>query len=344
MTAASEIEIGRPGWDQVRRLACSPPSMSWRTDGPGTFNATLSTDELLDWRMPPASRTGLKGKWLWYEHPIAGAWGGVITATSVRGAFTDITAEDFAVLLRKRRTAANYRAQSASPGTMALVYITSAERAGDYLGLTAWTADESGDPIDYDPRGGDLADEIIPELAEFGYQWRVLSRTKDERWFDFRPRLGADLRRTVHLLSGRHIVAESEAIDGDLWTVANAISGVAGDQQFEVSRGYFAENRASVKALGRRYETQIAYDGAATRSTIVPLIKKDLAAMAYPAEICTVDVTAADDTWRLFREGDVIRVTLAAAGADCPMTVDVRSLDVGTGVLTISGELLTTEI
>lgn len=342
MTAPASITLARPGYFKKTEIATSPPEMSWRTDGPGSLSCQTDTKELARRGYPPVGRIGLKGKWLWYEHPTAGGWGGVVTGTTVNGPITEIRAEDFAVLLRRRTVAANWRPFASSPGTIALQYLTSANRAGEQLGLTSWTAEEGADVIDFDPRAGDLCDEILPELADYGYQWQVLSRSQLERAFVFRRRVGRDKRATV-LLTDRNINLDSLSIDGDLWTVANSIEGIAADSDFVKSAGYVLENRTSVKALGRRYEAQIAYDGVATRSTIAPLVKRDLARLSYPAEIVTLDVNDTDQVWREFREGDTITVALEYAGIRCPMTVDVRSLSVENQLVTISGELLVAE-
>lgn len=344
MAAPSAILLGYPGWANQREVPTSPPDMSWRTDGVGSFSCEAETKELARLGFTPISRTGIKGRWLWYEHPTAGGWAGSITSTEVHGAFTTINAEDFATNLRKRKLGSGLRPIVASPGTIVLQYLTSSERAGENLGLTGWTAEEGGETIPWEPRGGDLCDEILPELADFGYQWHVRSNTKDERLFEFRRRLGTDKRRRVMLSDGRHILAESVSISGDLWTVANSIEGVAADTSYNNGRGYTLESSASIRTLGRRFEEQIAYTGVATRSTIAPLVKKDLAKLQYPSEVITLDVIDSEDVWRDFREGDTVTVQLESAGVQCPMEIDLRSLSVGEALVSISGRLLVGEI
>lgn len=343
MTAPSFATIARVGWVGAAEIPLAGLSLSWRTDGAGLLTGIADAKELSRYGFSPTARNGLKGKWLWYEHPTAGGWAGTITGSETQGAFTTITAEDFATNLRKRRLGSNWRPFPSSPGAIVLQFLTSAERAGENLGLTGWVAEEGGDTITWDPRAGDLYEELIPELADFGYQWHVISRTKDERLFEFRRRLGTDKRRSVLLSDGRHIIAESADITGDLWTVANSIEGIAADSDYNHARGYQQDSQASIRALGRRFEEQIAYDGVATRSTIAPLVKKDLAKFSYPQELITVDIMDADDCWRLFREGDTVSIALAAAGIQCPMQIDVRSLDVDTATVTISGALLVSE-
>jgi hypothetical protein len=316
--------------------------MSWRTDGPGSFTCQIETRTLARYGLNVSgTTTPLKGRWLWYEHPTAGGWGGVITRTEVDSWYTTITAEQFAVLLRKRRMPSNIAPQAISPGSLALFVISSAERTGDSFMLTSWTAQECGPAVDLDTRGGDICDEVIPQLADYGYQWRVKATTMQERAFEFRNRVGEDKSRRVLLSEGRNIPIDGVRMTGDLWTVANSIIGVNGDTTWGKANGYQLDSDASIRALGRRYETTIAYNGFATRSTIIPLVKKDLAKFAYPREIAEVQVSADDQIWGDFREGDIVMLQSGSLNVLAPFEVDIRSLDMGTGMMTIAGRIQT---
>jgi len=338
----AEAIIARPGWVDQRTIQISPPSCAWRTDGPGSFDCTVRTRDLTTAGMGITQiSTAVKGRWLWWEHPTAGAWGGVITRTEIGPWYTRITAEQFNVLMRKRQTAQNVKAVGIAPGSLALYYLTSAARSGDSFLLTGWTAQEGGDAVDLEPRGGDLCDDIIPDLARYGYQWRVRAWTMAERLFEFRERLGVDKRGTVLLSEGRHIVGIR--VTGDLWTVANSIIGISGDRVWDQSYGYQQDDDASIRALGRRYEETIAYTGVITRSTIAPLVKRDLAVRRYPQEITEIDLVDADMCFLDFREGDTVRILSAQANSDYAMDVDIRSLDAGRNILTIAGRLRTDE-
>jgi hypothetical protein len=337
------VIVARPGWFEQRRIQVTPPSMSWRTDGPGSFDTMVRGRDLhTAGYMLQGVADPLKGLWLWYDHPTAGPWGGVITRTDVDGSFVRITAEQFNVLLRKRRVPGSYTAVAVSPGSLALSFLTDAERNGDSFMLTGWTAEETGDVIDYEPRGGDLGDDVIPALANFGYQWRVRAWSMDERLFEFRQRLGEDKRGSVLLSEGRHLVRFNQT--GDLWTVVNSLEGVPGDQDYRDSRGYQLDDEPSMRALGRRYEATIAYTGAVTRSTIIPQVKRDLERLRYPAEIAQADIADADLCWLRFREGDVVSVASETANYRGPMTVDIRTLDTRAGTLSIAGRLLVEEV
>ena len=161
----TDAVIALAGWGDQRLIPITPPTMSWRTDGPGSFQATIDSRTLHKHGLAVIGATNpLKGRWLWWEHPTAGAWGGVITSTDVGKWHTQITAEQFAVLLRKRRTNSNYGAMSMSPGSLALMFMTSAERNGDTLMLTSWSAEECGTALNMQPRGGDLCDDILSQL------------------------------------------------------------------------------------------------------------------------------------------------------------------------------------
>ncbi len=341
MIGVSEITIGRAGWVKPQRLQTTPPVMSWRTDGPGTFDCDVSTHDLAlaGYSVGARSSKGIKGHWLFYDHRTAGGWGGVVTRTELDGDVVRLTAEQFAVLLRKRRVSSTFPALSISPGSLALYLITSAERQGDTFQLTAWSAEEGGKAVDIEPRGGDLCDDILPELAGYGYQWRVRSDTPTMRAFEFRTRLGQDRRASVLLSEGRNIVHTS--LSGDLWTVANSIEGIPGGEFWEGAAGYTQDNKNSIRALGRRYEETIPYEGSITRSTIVPRVLRELAERSYPREIAALDIVDEDMVWREFREGDTVSVQSRSANIRCPMEIDLRTLDVGSGVLSVAGRLMT---
>ena len=338
MTAPVEVTLGRPGWSERRIVQIAPPSMSWRTDGPGSFDCLVRARDLHSaGYMLHGVSDPLKGLWLWYEHPTAGPWGGVVTRTDSDGSFVRITAEQFNVLLRKRRVPGTYRAVAVSPGALALSFLTDAERNGDSFMLTGWTAEETGAVIDFEPRGSDLCDDVIPALAAYGYQWRVKATAMDERLFEFRQRVGTDKRASVLMSEGRHIVRFNQT--GDLWTVVNSLEGVPGDRDYREARGYQLDDEQSMRELGRRYEATIAYTGAVTRSTIIPQVKRDLERLKYPAEIAQADIADVDLAWLRFREGDIISVASASANYLGPMEVDIRTLDVASGLMSIAGRL-----
>jgi hypothetical protein len=342
MSAPQRVQIGYPGWADTRIVEVALPSMSWRTDGPGTFTTQADVRELRKAGIRVLGRTdGIKGRWLWYEHPTAGAWGGVITATDVDGPLVTLFCEQFAVLLRKRTLSSRYIPESSSPGSVAMGILTASERHGEALGLTSWSAYEGGQMIDYEPRGGDLCDEVIPELASLGgLQWRVRSTAMDERAFEMRPQVGVDRSRTCLLVEGRHVPDPGVRVSGDLWNVANAIEGINADQPNREARGYVVEDQASIKGLRRRYEESIAYSGVSTRSTVVHLVKRDLTRKAWPVEFAVVDVIDEDGCYGWFAEGDTISIQSSSADIHCPMTVEIRTLDLAGGIMQIAGELL----
>jgi hypothetical protein len=341
-SAPTDLIIAGPGFYNQRLVPISPPDMSWRTDGPGSFSCEIDTRELTNVGINvSASDDPLQGMWVWWEHPTAGAWGGVITRTEVDTWYTRVTAEQFNVLLRKRRMSSTFGQMSASPGALALMFLTAAERNGDSFGLTSWTAEETGPAIDIEPRGGDLCDDVLRSLTRFGYQWRVKADTMDERAFQFRRRLGYDLSRSVLLSEGMDIPHGGFRVSADLWTVANSIVGISGQSDWRDSNGYQADDDGSIRALGRRYEDVIGYNGATSRSTLVPLVKADLAEMSYPKHIAEIVVTEQNNTWQTFREGDTVAVSSAAANVYAPFEVDIRSLNMTTGLMTLAGKLRT---
>lgn len=340
MIGQTDAIIARPGYFDQKHVAISPPDMSWRTDGPGSFDCTIETRDLTNVGIQVAgTSSALEGRWLWWEHPTAGGWGGVITRVEVDTWYTRITAEQFNVLLRRRRMSSTFGQISASPGALALAFLTAAERNGDSFGLTSFVAEESGPAIDIEPRGGDLCDDVIRGLSRYGYQWRVKADSMSERTFQFYKRLGYDYSRSVLLSEGVEIPHGGFRLSSDLWTVANSIIGVSGQSDWRKSNGYQADSDASIRALGRRYEAVIPYSGATSRSTLVPLVKADLEDRAYPKDIAEIVVVDANYVWQRFREGDTVAVSSAAANVYAPFEVDIRALSMSTGLITLAGRI-----
>jgi len=338
-TGMRDVVIGRAGWATMDRLPVVMGGVSWRTDGAGSLSCRIALRDLFarGYDLRPGS-TPIKGMWLWWEHATAGGWGGVITRTSVSWPWLDITAESFLVLLRARRVPTDYGPQSASPGSLAMRAIRDVERGGDRLQITGAVADESDVAVWYDWRGGDLAEDVLPELTGYGYQMRVRTDTIDERLFEFRRRLGLDRRGDVLLAEGGAIISPSQ--EGDLWTLANAIVGVSGESDWSDSTAYRLDDDASIRAYGRAYERTIAYPGLVTRSTIIPRVQRDLAARSSPAEVVTLDTVDAGYIWERIREGDTVTAILPSANAIVGVRIDQRTLDVSRGVQTFAGTVI----
>lgn len=340
MIGQTDAIIARPGYFNQRIVPISPPQMSWRTNGPGSFDCEVETRDLTAAGIQVTGTSeNLKGRWVWWEHPTAGPWGGVITRTDVDTWYTRFTAEQFNVLLRKRRMSSTFGQMSASPGSLALLFLTAAERNGDSFGLTSWAAEETGPAVDIEPRGGDLCDDVMRTLTRFGYQWRVKADSMSERAFQFYRRLGQDKSRTVLLSEGMDIPHGGFRVSSDLWTVANSIHGVSGQSDWRKSNGYQADSDASIRALGRRFDEVISYNGATSRSTLVPLVQADLAENAYPKDIAEVDVLDQNYTWETFREGDTVALSVASANIYAPFEIDIRSLNMSTGIMTVAGRV-----
>lgn len=342
MIGPDAVTVARAGWFDRRMVPASPPDASWRTDGPGSFSCEMDARYLGRCGLLPVGRTNpLKGRWLWWNHPTAGPWAGVITRTDVDGWYVRVMAEQFNVLLRKRRLAATFGAVAMAPGSLALALISAAERYGESYMLTGAVAEETGQAVDLDPRGGDLCDEILPMLARYGYQWRVKASTMDERLFEFRTRLGEDKRGRVLLVEGYHV--SRPTVSGDLWTVANSIVGVSGDRTWADASGYQQDDLRSIRTLGRRFEETIAYNGVATRSTIAPLVKRDLADLRYPKEVADLELVDANMCWSDVREGDIVGVALESANVRAPLLIDIRSLRATDSTMRIAGRFLIEE-
>jgi len=328
------VTIGRVGWVDEELLDASAISFSRQVDGPGQLVCTVPHDDLYDrgYDVRPGDLP-IKGAWVRLEHPTAGTWAGVVTQTRVDGSWVELTAESFHVLLRKRRVPTDYVVSGVPAGSVALRAFTDVQRL-DYTWVGGVSADEDGDPIEVELRGGDLVDDVFRELVGVsGMQWRVTP----ERVLEWRHRLGSDKRGTVTLVEGAQISGVDQT--GDLWTMVNALTGTSSDARWADTTAYELESDDSLRDYGRRYEELRAYPYA-SRSTIIPHVRDDLRRLRDPAELIRLDVIDDGESWADVREGDIITAILPSVNAVVVIDVMAQDFDLDRGVMSIAGKVL----
>ena len=328
------VTIGRVGWVDEELLDASAISFSRQVDGPGQLVCTVPHDGLYDrgYDVRPGDRP-IKGSWVRIEHPTAGTWAGVVTQTRVDGAWVELTAESFHVLLRKRRVPTDYVVAGVPAGSVALRAFTDVQRM-DYTWVASVSADEDGDPIEVELRGGDLVDDVFGELVDVsGMQWRVTP----ERVLEWRHRLGSDKRGSVTLVEGAQISGVEQT--GDLWTMVNALTGTASDSRWADTTAYELESDDSIRDYGRRYEETRTYPYA-TRSTIIPHVRDDLARLRDPAELIRLEVIDDGESWADVREGDLFTAILPSVNAVVVVDVIAQDFDLDRGTMSIAGKVL----
>lgn len=304
---------------------------SWQTAGPGTFSAFLTAATARAYDLGGAAAAG--AVWLRYQHPCLPDWGGVVTQPTWTedGAF-ELGAESFHILLRKRRVPRTYGQQSAPAGALAQRAFRDVQ-ADDYTFIASFDADEDGDPLAWEWRGGDLMDDVLRQLATAsGQEWSVNA----EREAEWRVRLGTNKVGSVALYHPHEIVAFTYG--ADLWTVANDIEAVATDQRYERSAHEILDHRDSVRQLGR-YQATIRYSGVVNKGTVRPKLRRDLDRFAWPVE--TMDLTTANVgmSWERYVCGDSVTAVLPMANAAKQVRILARSIDVDAGLERLAVEV-----
>jgi hypothetical protein len=325
------VTIGGIGWTDEQVVPASRIGFSRVVDAAGTLECAIPKARLAaTGYKTTGSDDPIKGRWLRFAHGTAGEWAGVITQTRADGYWIVLTAESFHVLLRKRVVPLDYGVMSAPAGALALRALSDVQRGGEYLWLSSRTADENGQPLDYEWRGGDLVDDVLRELVDAsGYQWTVTP----DRAFQFRKRLGEDKSGSVCLVEGQHISVTETT--GDLWTLVNVITAVTLDSTWRRSDSFQTRDDDSIQTFGRRYEATQEYPLAA-RSTLAPIVRERLDALSAPAEAVRLEVVDVGNAWADVRAGDRISAVLPSINAVAQIEVMAQSFDLDRGLMSLA--------
>jgi hypothetical protein len=330
MSGGGILTIADRGGGNARLIPHGGAIVSWVTNEPGSFSAYIPADVARSYGLIGGNAAGTI--WIRYQYPDLPDWGGVATVPQWADGFYELGAEQFHVLLRRRRVNRLYGQQSATAGALAQRALRDAW-ADDAIMLTEVQADEWGDPVAYEWRGGDLEEDIFRELAEAsGQEWTVDA----DRRLDWRVRLGTDKTGTVMLYQPHEITSCRYATD--LWTTANEVMGIAADSRYERSAHAIQSHTTSIRTLGR-YQVTNRYPGVVNRGTIVPKVRRDLEQTAWPAEVMVLTVANVGRCWSRYHVGDSISVTLPEAGVVRRVRIGARSVDIDAGLETLGVEV-----
>lgn len=301
-------------------------SLSWQLAGPGTLSAFLTSRD--------ARRLGASGdnwagsKWVYFEHPDLPTWGGVITQPHWTPGLFELGCESFHVLARKRRVPRTYGQQRATAGALAHRAYTDVQSDDDML-LQWGGGDETGDPIDYEWRGGDLHDDVWRELADAsGQEYDVDA----ERLVYWRVKLGEDKTGTVLITAPNEIGDHDYA--ADLWTLSNDVEGVASDTKYADSAYAQLDDETSIKERGR-YQTQQRYAHVVTKGTVLPKLKADLNRLKELTKAVSFPTANVAHSWAKYHIGDTISVVLPDTDSRIDARIEARAIDIVSGVETL---------
>lgn len=295
-------------------------TVSWVISDVGRLTATISAKTARTLGLSGGTAAGTV--WCRYRYPGLPDWGGVSTQPE----WTDdgtlrLSFESFESLFRKRRVPRTYGQQSAPAGALAQRAFTDTQ-GDDYFFIRSFAADEDGDPIKWDWRGGDLKEDVFRGLVTASNQEWTVDANRDAEW---RVRIGQDKTATVRLYHPHEIVGYRYVTD--LWTVVNDIEGVAADQRYERSANVSLHHTDSVRTLGR-YQATTRYAGVVNKATLRPKVRRDLNRTAWPAEIMDLTTVNVGMSWERYHIGDSVSVVLPQADVIRRVRIGARSVDV----------------
>lgn len=349
--------------NQRRIRGVSGLQVSWELSYAGELSCQLPLRDLQQAGFQPLDLTA---KWLHYEHPTAGPWGGVITDVSGSDGIVAINAQTWAAELQgvsAARSGVTYGLMAELERQIDLASAMTGIRPGrfDYGGTDVQVTDS---PIN---DSEDLYESFLPMVLERwedangwrgdgmqAFGWNIDPVT---RVFRFDASYGTDLSWRVGLLDGRHNT-HSEFSDSlmDVVNRVHLVGSVNGQYTETVSyrnnRGQLryrtithtgvqthhaiATNDLSIARYGSRelpvrrdYPTAAAMDAAALDRVTY---------LAVPLRPVTIETADVDGSWAKFREGDLISLGIENSGVRGRMVVRHRALDVARGTMRVSGE------
>lgn len=349
--------------NQRRIRGTSNLQVSWELSYAGQLSCELP---LTDLRKVGYQPLDLLAKWIHYEHPTAGPWGGAITNVSGSDGIVAINAESWAAELKgiaAQRSGASYGLLGELKRQIDLARPLSGITTGvfDYGGHDIYISDS---PIS---DGVDLYESFLPMVLERweeengwrsdglrAFGWNVHPVT---RVFSFDSSYGENHSGSVGLLDGRHNT-HSEFGD-DLMDIVNRVHLVGSVNYFYTetvayrnNRGQLryrtvtntgtqthhaiATNQASVARYGQR-ELLVQRDHP-TASAMDQAALQRVSYLAVPLRPVTIECADINGVWSKFREGDLISVGLENSGVTGRMVVRHRALDVARGTMLVSGE------
>lgn len=346
-TALSDVLVSpRNAPERAVKVNGSGLAVSWERNKAGSLAFRIPAADLA-----AAGLTGdLTGRWLAYEHPTAGRWGGVLTSCLVTDGVAEIAGMSFHVLAHGRMVVApgaKPLALSKTPGALLIEAFGRVAqldaRSPMPLRLDRSAVETTGAALAVEWGPEDLYEDIVPSLTDdIDYEWDVDA----DRNVTFGRRLGRDLSSSVTLTEGVEVLAGSRWND-DAYTVANWVAAVGSAAVTSRKGGKSATSRYQVGPVVvqdqgsiDRYglsRTTLDYGPVTDKSALTARAQADLATLAWPQASVELSVADVNGTWSAVRVGDLVTVVLGASGLRGVLRVWSRALDVDGSRLTLAG-------
>lgn len=205
-TRLDEVVILEHGGIDAKRLRVFDVQASWELSNIGAFSAYCQIEDVRAAGLP----LSLKDRWLIWDHPTAGRWGGVISGVQFDQGVMEIAADSWGALLRFRILPQQERWNGAAPAALARHALMMLD-ANHGTFIRIGTIEEGGPPIEMVFGGQDVADDLLPSLVEAGMEWTI----DEERYFHAGRKIGRDVSASVRLVEGVHII--KARIADDVW-------------------------------------------------------------------------------------------------------------------------------
>jgi hypothetical protein len=342
----ADVIITDRGGANERRLVGTDLALSKEINAAGSLSFRVPVDDV--------RRAGLgvdlRGYWLTYEHPSAGEWSGVVTASPESDGISEVVAQGFAILLRKRLVKIGNANGDPITGTPGAIFRSAYQNVANEAPtmLTLGSVDLSGPAIEAAWEYEDFYESVAPQLTtDSGYEWRV----DNDRVITFAPELGTDRSSSVLFAEGREIRAHRWTFDQypitnsivatGIGTAKKRVRGRKGRKKW-VDADYTAgpirvSDEESIARHGLLEEfLDLGFVG--NETGLENRARQELAAFGNSAsDAVELTLCDADGAFGKFDVGDTIRVELGLAGISGRVRVHVLSLDVSTGTMIASG-------
>lgn len=365
-TPTADLIIADRGGGNPLRIIGTDLQCSWEVGSAGQLSCRVPTRDVL----AAGLTNDLRGKFVVYEHPTAGKWAGVITASPKTDGIMEVAAQSLAINLNRRLVSGVW---TAAPGATLRQAFAQANNGGPTY-LTLGSIDGSGQAVEIGFAFEDMYDVVLPALStDQGFEWHVSPLGV----LTFGKRIGSDLQSAVRLEEGKEILT-GRWVD-DLHPVVNRVigsgTGVIPGKPAEPEQGHYQP--VGKKKRGKKRKKKWVVDAPGVDAVedayygLALAVAQDAGSIArygaledfLPAGVVgdqnglqnAVNVSLAQRsgnfassgeftlwdmdgaTFSKFREGDTVSISLGLSGVSGIMRVMVRALDLNTNTMVISG-------
>lgn len=323
----SSVLLYKRGWRFERPLQVSSLRAAWAINSPGRLSCLLPVrDQVLtgvDWL----------GRWVVWEHPTMGIFGGFVEDAPIdTGAGTlELVTPGFIQILAKRRTRRRYKPVMGPPGAI-LAHGLSGVVLGPGMPFEL-SVSERGPFLSYEFRA-ENAMSMIQELAGSSAQeWDaglLSDRTLKLTW---REKIGRNETARVVFTEGVNII--DARIEQTTVNTVNDLLGIADDDQYRRAQGARIIAAGSRGRFGVMQDTQ-QYKGVVTKSTLLPRVQKDLKTLALPTTSIALRVWHMEPRLQYVRNGTEFRFVSASGNAVYRARVLAREVDMDSGIVTLT--------